>query len=458
MDIFNVSCLSVAPTTSAPAPATSAFPNTSSVPSTAPPVPSPPIPTMPASPVPSYIVAAAAATSGHFPRALELVQFLSIYCTSLSSQQQNRLSQFQIASFTNIALSQDVYCKICPGSCSKPSALVLPTFALISSLFAVSAAVVLFDLYTARTSAASKSSGVIRDRLLAAETPSAGGRYSLLKKISVFCTKYFRSFVETSSSYVLMPSTFVFVMNVLPSSFVQCDLSDRAMIVTLPIITLLLRAIVIRQRVVALSSSDQKQLYAGSICNFANAVILGVFFNQARTDRLSDDDQLTPPFASSTSPQYLVLAMLATQLTLETVIRRRAIEASILDRTDWPWSSATSKASPAAFAFDGVAARPAKGSVKTASAATVIAVSRFLLLNYLVLSQIAMVITGLASSGATSWVGVEASSVLIGAIPLIASGAMFLYNAVRCIRMLWLRCRPKQAGACRSDNDVSREL
>jgi hypothetical protein len=72
------------------------------------------------SPLPAVIAAAAAATSGHLPRALELVQFLSIYCTSLSSRQQTRVSDFQVASFTHIASSKAQYCGVCPGFCAQP--------------------------------------------------------------------------------------------------------------------------------------------------------------------------------------------------------------------------------------------------------------------------------------------------------------------------------------------------
>jgi hypothetical protein len=58
--------------------------------------------------------------------------------------------------------------------------------------------------------------------------------------------------------HVIMPCTFVFVLNLRPSSFDQTDSSKGTMIVTL-----LLRALVIRRRVVQLMAAGQRQLYVG---------------------------------------------------------------------------------------------------------------------------------------------------------------------------------------------------
>ena len=411
-------------------------------------------------------------TSGHFPRALELVQFLSVYCTSLSSQQQNRVSQFQIASFTQISLSDSAPCKICPGSCLTPSALILPTFALLSSLFAVAAVFVMYDLYEARNSTRSSSSGLMQDRLLAAETASAQGRPSRGRKIAVFCIKYIRGLTETISSYVLMPSSFVFVMNVWPTSFMQNDVRGQAMIVALPVITLLLRFLVIRQRVVDLSSSDQKQLCVSSVVSVANAVIFAIFFKQ------SGYDQQASTFASATLPKYLVLAMLASQLIAQTVIRIKATEASIFDNTDWPWFVENSKPSSSMFSLNELAVyrsswnlkvsprqsetQPVvKGSIKRGSRGVAISVLKFLLLNYLSISQMVMVIIGIVSSGATTLVSIETSSVVIGTIPLVTSGTVLLYNVAKFIRFFrkkWIERTEKQAGSRRSDKESFRTL
>ena len=62
---------------------------------------------------PLWILGSAAAFSGHLPRVLELVQFLSIYCTSLASQHQNSISAFQIGSFTGaLAATKQEYCGV----------------------------------------------------------------------------------------------------------------------------------------------------------------------------------------------------------------------------------------------------------------------------------------------------------------------------------------------------------
>jgi len=402
-------------------------------------------------------------TSGHFPRALELVQFLSVYCTSLSSQQQNRVSQFQIASFTQISLSDSAPCKICPGSCLTPSALILPTFALLSSLFAVAAVFVMYDLYEARNSTRSSSSGLMQDRLLAAETASAQGRPSRGRKIAVFCIKYIRGLTETTSSYVLMPSSFVFVMNVWPTSFMQNDVRGQAMIAALPVITLLLRFLVIRQQVVDLSSSDQKQLCVSSVVSVAIAVIFAIFFKQAR------HDQQASMFASATLPQYLVLAMLASQLIAQTVIRIKATEASIFDNRDWPWNVKKSKPSStnelaiyrSSWQFKVSPRQSETKPVVRGSTGVAISVLKFLLLNYLSISQIVMVIIGIVSSGATTLVSIETSSVVIGTIPLVTSGTVLLYNVAKFIRFFrkkWIERTEKQAGSRRSDKESFRTL
>jgi hypothetical protein len=93
-----------------------------------------------------------------------------------------------------------------------------------------------------------------------------GGRSSLRRTDAALCVQYFRGLIETCSSYVIMPCTFVFVLNLRPSSFDHADSSKRAMIVALPVVMLLLRALVIRRRMVQLTAADQRQLYVGSAC------------------------------------------------------------------------------------------------------------------------------------------------------------------------------------------------
>ena len=402
-----------------------------------------PVPITPApSLIPAVIAAAAAATSGHLPRVLELVQFLSIYCTALSSRQQTRVSAFQVASFTHIASSKAEYCGVCPGFCAQPLVLLVPTFALVSCLLAGCVLVAVVDAYKLRSG--SRIAAPVEDRLLevssASSAAAAQGRSSLRSAVTSFLARYSRSVIETSSAYVVMPCTFVFVLNAQPSAFARAGSSDRAMIVMLPVMALLLRALVIRQRVVQLTSADQKLLYVSSAFSCFIAVAFSVPFAGAARAH-----QSAQPFESDTVPQCIVLALLVLQLVAQTVIRRRATEESSFDNTDWPWSPAASHASSAVFSFDQLVTRLVLGSMKKASAA--IAGAKFFLLNYVVISQMAMVIAGLASARENSAASVESSSVVVGSIPLITSCALLLHNAAKLVKLLWRKCCRKQEQA-----------
>jgi hypothetical protein len=401
--------------------------------------------------MPTWIAVGAAATSGHMPRSLELVQFLSIYCTSLSSRQQTRVSDFQVASFTHVAISKQELCRVCPGACMQPLVLVIPTFVLMSCLFAVGTVIVAFDVYHKRNPRSFESP--VQDRLLeASAVPNAAAvdaRSSLRRTITAFCVRYSRGMVETCSAYVLVPCTFVFVLNLRPSSFDHADAANRAMIVVLPVMALLLRALVIRQRVVHLTTADQRQLFVSSVCSCLIAAVLGVYF-----ERVEDAHQASKSFSSQTSPQYIVLALLAFQVIAQTVIRIKATEESFFDNSDWPWSIARSQASSAVFTFDELATRLVTGSLKNASLSAVSAAAKFVMLNHVPLSQMAMVIAGIASSGAISPASIETSSIAIGCIPLINSGALLLHNVVKFVSFLLQNCcRRRQAGARRSDRD-----
>jgi hypothetical protein len=90
--------------------------------------------------------------------------------------------------------------------------------------------------------------------------------------------------------------------------------------------------------------------------------------------------------------------------------------------------------------------------VKSASSTAAIAAAKFILLNHVPLSQMAMVVAGLASSGAASPPSIEASSVVIGCIPLVNSGALLLRNMLKLVAFLrrkWYR-RREQTTATRS--------
>jgi hypothetical protein len=232
-------------------------------------------------------------------------------------------------------------------------------------------------------------------------------------------------------------------------SFEQADSSQRAVIVALAVMALLFRALVIRQRMVQLTTADQRQLVTASVCAFLIAAVISVYLEQ-----VEDAHQWSP---SRISAQYTVLELLAVQVIAQTIIRLRATEESFFDSTDWPWSSMTAHApsGSALFAFYELTTRVVMGCMKSAAIAAAIAVAKFILLNHVPLSQAVMVITGLASSGATSLPSIETSSIIIACIPLITGGALLLHNMVNIVtvwRQKW-RGRGKQAGSCRSDRD-----
>jgi hypothetical protein len=400
------------------------------------------------------ITAAAASSSGPMPRVLELVQFLAIYCTSLSSQQQIRVSEFQIASLTHMGLSKAEYCGVCPGTCIQPLVLVMPMFALTTSLF-VLCLVVTLDFCSARRSdqpakslhAPQAARFGIRNHLLQSTKSPADGQSSRRHAIITFCTRFFRGLIETCSSYILMPSTFVFVLNVRPSSFAQASFADRAMIVLLPFVTVLFRALVIFRRVVRMTSADQKQLAVGSVCSCLIAAVLSQHFNQVK-----DANQLLQSFPSQTQPQYIILALFCLQIITQTVIRLRAVEESFFDFSDWPWSS--SSGSP--FAVQSLATHRLFGSMERALTAACVAVAKFFVLNYVALSQLAMVVTGLASAPATSSSIAETSAIFIGSIPLMCSGVMLLHSVLKFIVFLWLKWfkRGKSTPSFRGKSDI----
>jgi hypothetical protein len=333
----------------------------------------------------------------------------------------------------------------------QPLVLVVPTFGVVASLFVVGLVLVIHDAYYSSSNSKIVSPGKsclleTSTALIERSLTSSSDRPSLRKTVTMFCLRYMRGFLETCSSYMLMPCTFVFVLNVRTSSFVQADSSERAMIVMIPVIMLLFRALVIRQRIVNLTFSDQKLLCASSACSCAIAVVLSVSFNESQSN---------PTLAPNTSPQYTVLALLAFQLLLHTFIRMRATEVSFFDNTDWPWSKASSRAFPEVFSFSELHVRLVMGSIRRVSCTSAIAVAKFLLLNYMTLSQMTMVSIGLASSRPSSSLSIQTSSTLIGAIPLITSGVLLLYNMAKLTKFVFEKCVQKlgQKTRRRSDRD-----
>jgi hypothetical protein len=299
---------------------------------------------------------------------------------------------------------------------------------------------VAFDAYKSRNP--NRFASPVEDHLLEARASSSAAvterRSSLRSAVAAFLARYSRSLIETSSAYIVMPCTFVFVLNAQPSAFAQAGSSDRAMIAMLPVMALLLRALVIRQRVVQLTSADQKLLYVSSACSCLIAAVLSAYFNRA-----ADAPQSAPSFAPDTLPQYLVLALLVAQVIAQTVIRLRATEQSIFDNVDWPWSSNSSHNSSTLFSFDELVSRLVLGSLKRSWSSAAIAGAKLFLLNYVALSQMAMVVAGLASARANSAPSIETSSIVIGSIPLLTSGVILLHNAAKLAWLLRRKCCKK---------------
>jgi hypothetical protein len=362
---------------------------------------------------------------------LGLVQFLSIYCTSLSSLQQIRVSEYQFASFIRIASSDAQNCNVCPGFCSQSLALLQPTFAFVSGLFVLGLLIMARDALRKRSGRRVDSHAEHLLQVSFASQPISTTRCSF-QPLADFCVQYLRNLVEMCSAYVLMPSTLVFVLNVRSSSFAAADSLDRAMIVLLPCMAVLLRALVIRQRVVQLSSADQKQLYVSSAFCILIATALSVSF-------AAGSRQSSMSFESNAPPQYIVLSLLCFQLIAQTIIRTGATEESIYDNTDWPWSPACSPACSAVFSWVEQTARRMPSSLAAATIATI----KFFLLNYVVVSQVVMVIISIVPSLVNSSNGIEGSSVALGSIPLITCGALLLHNAVNLVKLLklmWQSC------------------
>jgi hypothetical protein len=98
------------------------------------------------------------------------------------------------------------------------------------------------------------------------------------------------------------------------------------------------------------------------------------------------------------SPQYIVLALLVVQLLANTVSRHNATETSLFDSMNWPWQSAGARSPSASFPFSELRSLLVMGFVRSTAASAAAGAVKFLLMNYLILSQMAMVIAGLASS------------------------------------------------------------
>lgn len=381
-----------------------------------------------------WILGSAAASSGHVPRVLELVQFMSIYCTSLAPQQQSSISAFQIGSMTGaLAATKQEFCAVCPGQCLQPLVMVVPTFALLSSL-----AFVTFVSYVLIRRNSAAAPGSAEDRLLAEDPAlSAESRFiSRPQKIAHVVVQYYRNFIETCSSYVIMPVMFVFVLNAWPSSFSTAEMWDRVMIISLPITALMFRSFVIFKRFVHVTFDDQKLMCVNSTCYCCIATTLSVYFMLNRDEKSANSNST---FSSDLLPQYIVLALLTVQLIAHVFIRRRATGPFVFYNTRLPWQMHSTRES--AYSTSANRSREATRYPFTASAV------EFAVANYLVLSQIAMVATGLISSFAPFSSGPRNhdASVVIGIIPLCISGVLLLRAVLHFTIFLWRACISKKS-------------
>ena len=167
-------------------------------------------------------------------------------------------------------------------------------------------------------------------------------------RISAFCIRFLRGVAEACSSYVLLPTVFVFVVDVWPSSFSQASTLQRVIIIAMPVVALLLRVFVIRRRFVELPHNDHVVLYVQSIinCSVSGGVVCskhhqlqriscsGCLFYQKDRDWRQEISSFMPNMA----PQYFVFALFSIQLiSLKTIIRRKSTEPSLPVDMKWPW-------------------------------------------------------------------------------------------------------------------------
>jgi hypothetical protein len=373
-------------------------------------------------------VAASTVSSGHIPRVLELVQFLSVFCSSLSSQQQERVSVFQVASLTGLALSRADACQICPSRCYEPSFMVEPMFALICVLAAVTSVLIIFDAFKAQKLILAG----IQESNVTPVDANAIQRASMQQRIALICIRCARSLIETSTSYVLMPAMFVCVLNVTPSEFTKAGALQQFMTVSTLVIAPVLRTIVIYKRFVNMTDSDQKQLHVTSACTCLISIVLGLSFVKSRQNYHADE-----LFASDTLSQLIVLAFLMFQLASHSIIRLRASQASVMDNINMPWYNADGKEFSQKISFEELRIRLVQSSFRKLFLSSVAFGAKFVLMNYLTLSQIMMVLAGLITSIEKSISKIEAAAITIGVIPLVNSGLLLSHSVSKMAKWLW---------------------
>lgn len=336
---------------------------------------------------------------------------------------------FQTGSLTGALFSQSDICRVCPGFCVQPLSLLLPTFAALSGLVVIAVILEIIKVCDAgRNRNIHNTERSFRDFLLSSvDTPSRDSvsrvPASKCLRISAFCIRFLRGVTEACSSYMLLPTVFVFVVNVWPTSFAQASTLQRVIIIAMPVIALLLRVFVIRRLFVEMSHNDQVVLYVQSIINCSVSVVLGVYFIKDRDWR-----QENASFMPNMAPQYFVLALFSIQLILQTIIRRKSTEPSLLDDIKWPcW--------PAHHAFASSSGYTTVSNTGS-GAAFVLSTVEFVILNHLTLSQMAIVITGLASVELSGYRKNDAT-VAMGVIPLVSSGFLLLTSAIKVFKFMF---------------------
>lgn len=321
----------------------------------------------------------------------------------------------------------------------KPLVLVSPTFAFVIALAAV-------GIVLATRDALNHAAPSDLDSLIAAENEVAKTKahvfasenrsQTIPQRIAAACVRLLRGIIEAGSSYVLMPAIFVFVVNAWPSSFSEASGSQQAMIILIPIVALLFRGFVIHKRLVDMTLDDQKLQYMSSAVSSCVAVVLSVYFVKDVEAHRSN-----PSFAPDIVPQYMVLFMLVAELAAASFIRNKATKPSLLEDVKWPWrQSSSSSATPsipwktcASFLSLPITIGPYRTTVASVAKCT----AEFTILNHIALSQIVMVITGLASSGLASSSRIRSATAFIGFVPLVVSGLLLLSFAYKIALFGW---------------------
>ena len=81
--------------------------------------------------------------------------------------------------------------------------------------------------------------------------------------------------------------------------------------------------------------------------------------------------------------------------------------------------------------------RLVQSSLQNLFATSVTSAAKFVLMNYLSLSQIMILLAGLTSSSETSISKIEAAAIAIGVIPPVNSGLLLLHSVLKMAVWLW---------------------